>query len=78
LNILAVSPDHQKQTLGSKLVDAGLNLIDALSPPMPTLLKSSPVGYKLYTSKGFQPTGGFAYIEALGFGVPVMVRPARK
>jgi predicted N-acetyltransferase YhbS len=77
LALLAVHPDHQRKGIGGKLLDMGLQMVDSSDPPLPTVLESSPEGFKLYNTRGFELSTAAAHVRGLDEPLPVMVRAAQ-
>ncbi|KAJ9105375.1 hypothetical protein QFC21_001744 [Naganishia friedmannii] len=70
LEILAVHPDHQKQSIGSQLLDLHLS---SMQPDQLAWLESSPAGKRLYVSRGFEDVGDVV-AEGWAEGFPAMRR----
>jgi ribosomal protein S18 acetylase RimI-like enzyme len=70
LEILAVHPDHQKQSIGSRLLDLHLA---SMQPDHLAWLESSPAGKRLYDSRGFEDVGEVV-AEGWAEGFPAMRR----
>lgn len=70
LEILAIHPGHQKQSIGSKLLDHHLSTLKADELAW---LESSPAGKRLYLSRGYEDVGEVV-AEGWSDGFPAMMR----
>jgi hypothetical protein len=52
-------------------------MVDSSDPPLPTVLESSPEGFKLYNTRGFELSTAVAHVRGLNEPLPVMVRAAQ-
>ncbi len=65
LDILATDPGHMRKGAGKLLVKYGTNLADEMG--LPCILESSPEGYGLYSSCGFERVGAI-WVDLAKYG----------
>ncbi|KAK2765098.1 hypothetical protein FQN54_008797 [Arachnomyces sp. PD_36] len=82
LNVLAVSPKHQRRGIGALLIGYGSDIAD--KEGVETYLESTPPGYELYKRNGFQDVGTISLDigkwsgkEGEMYVIPKMIRPAQ-
>ncbi|GHJ84400.1 hypothetical protein NliqN6_0802 [Naganishia liquefaciens] len=74
LEILAIHPGHQKQSIGSRLLDHHLSNLQADELAW---LESSPAGKRLYLSRGYEDVGEVV-ADGWSDGFPAMMRKSEK
>jgi ribosomal protein S18 acetylase RimI-like enzyme len=74
-----VAPERRREGIAGRLLDAALAWVEQLAPGSPVQLEVNPraiAAVRLYTSRGFRPTGRFAPLEhSPSERVEEMVRP---